>query len=142
MTAPATTRPTWADLEAAITAATGQPPEHRTLGRSSWREYRVPHPSGGSFSVEVTLRPRYSAVAVDRWWTTSRPPEADAWFEATLWPLVRTATEARSGDRCGWLPAGDVFAFADPVLTTDLHAVLTTWLAQEMAWAYDPEDDQ
>jgi len=64
MSTTATTSVTWATIEALIADRwNGQ----RTSRSGSTRYYRVPAPTGGTFLVEVTLRPRWCSLTVDRW---------------------------------------------------------------------------
>jgi hypothetical protein len=93
------------------------------------RIWHVPHPSGGTFAVEITLRPRWCSLAVDRWRTTDRPEEARQWFEANVWPAV-------APNRAGVLPSGNpTYSSAHPIARGDLLEVLDAWVAQELLWS-------
>lgn len=123
----------WTDVESLISERWAG----RRRGRSgSSRFYRVPSPTGGEFLVEVTLRPRWCALAVDRWRTTDRTDEpSSSWFESHVWPVVRQATAARGNGRSGFLPSGGgAWAYASPIERAALLDVLTAWVDQELAW--------
>jgi len=126
---------TWPALDATLRAQFNARLRQRA-GR--YRAWFVPMPwaAGGTLTVEVTLRVRWCAIAVDRIRTTNRPAEARAWFEAHVWPVVRAACRARGGRGFGFLPGGPIFAQASPVPRDDVLAVLLPWLTLELtSWA-------
>lgn len=127
---------TWADVEAAIKERDGR----ERFREARHRIYYVPSPTGGTFSVEVTLRPRWCSLAVDRWRTTDRVEEsATVWFEANVWPHVREAC-GLSG-RSGVLPTGGgSYASAHPIERTVLLPVVTAWIGAELTWGLPPTD--
>lgn len=129
---------TWIEVESLITNRWGG----RRHGRSgSSRFYRVPSPTGGELLAEVTLRPRWCALAVDRWITTDRTDEpSSSWFESHVWPAVRRAAAARGNGRSGFLPSGGgAWSYASPIERADLVDVLTAWVDQELTWGI-PQD--
>jgi hypothetical protein len=118
-------------------------PTIRTLlesfgGQRGWRNgscraWYVPSPTGGTFTVEVTLRPRWCSLAIDRWRTTDRDLErAEPWFTEHVWPLVQAAIGVRHG--WGSLPGGKTFAAATPVERKDLLELIQAWVPQELTW--------
>jgi hypothetical protein len=115
-------------------------------GRSGrTRFWHVPSPRGGPrrrgyFQVEVTLRPRWCAIAVDRWHTTDRVAEpSEAWFTEHVWPHVQQAVKTRGG--CGFLPSGGgAFAWASPLDRAVLLDVLTAWVAEELTWGVSRDE--
>ncbi len=95
----------------------------------------MPARHGGTFRVEVTLRPRWCSISVDRWHTTGRPTGAsEAWFREHIWPAVEAAHQARHSG-CGFLPSGGgAFASADPLARDELLDVLRLWVEAESMW--------
>lgn len=103
------------------------------------RHWTVPVRDRETLTVEVTLRPRWCSLAVDRWNTTDRDPDiARPWLEANIWPAVRAASRARPGTWAGFLPGGLVYASADPVHRADVLDVLALWVTQELRWCGTP----
>ncbi|WP_326646613.1 hypothetical protein OG884_18480 [Streptosporangium sp. NBC_01755] len=99
------------------------------------RFYGIPSPAGGHMTLEVTLRPRWCSLAVDRWRTTDRHEEpSQAWFEEHAWPVVQKAyKEKRTG--YGALPGGGgSFSSASPIDRSDLLDLLIAWVDAELVW--------
>src|ERR1700730_4241676 len=122
---------TWGQIEAVIDEHGGTC-SRRYGGR---REYRVPSPTGGTFLVEVDLRPRWCSLTIDRWRTTHRDETlARPWLEANVWPVVTRASEVRRRS-WGTLPAGGpTISTATPIARGDLVDVLAAWVAAELTW--------
>jgi hypothetical protein len=127
---------TWQDI-AAIT-------ETRD-GKRAWRDGRtrawhIPSPTGGTLQAEVTLRPRWCDIAVDRIRTTDRDQvRAGPWFEQHIWPYVHRALRARKTGS-GLLPAGRTFACATPVERAAVPELLAAWLDAELGWGVRADD--
>jgi hypothetical protein len=128
----------WEDV-ADVLAKRGGTPIYRYGNRRSWR---IPSPTGGSFEVEVTLRPRWCAVAVDRWPTTGRIARFPAaWFEANAWPLVRRALDAKGNRSLGFLPVGTgPCSSASPIDRNDVLELLAGWVDHELLWGVPREE--
>lgn len=100
----------------------------------SHRAWRVPARTGGTFRVEVSLRPRWCSIAVDRWHTTDRPAESEAWFREHVWPAVEAAHQVRRSG-AGFLPSGGgAFTRAEPLARDELLDVLRRWVEAESMW--------
>ncbi len=127
---------TWTDIAAVLEARGGK----LRLRSGNQRAWRVPHPTGGTFQVEVTLRPRWCSLSVDRWYTTSREKDlAGPWFETHVWPFVNEALRRHDGFGC--LPSGGpTFTAASPLQRGDLLEVLEPWIDAELAWGV-PRDE-
>jgi hypothetical protein len=126
---------TWQDI-AAIVSARKAVPGWRYGSRRGWY---IPSPTGGSFSAEVTLRPRWCEIVVDRWRTTDRDERRSGpWFEQHIWPAVDAALLAKRG---GWgmLPAGHTLASASPLHRDAIPELLTAWIDAELAWGIDAD---
>jgi len=133
---------TWQDITA-ITEARGGT---RAWQDGSTRAWYFPSPTGGTFSAEVTLCPRWCSVAVDRIRTTDRDEaRSQRWFEQHAWPLVDRALKARHKTRPrdrGFLPSGGgAFASASPLDRADVPGLLAAWIDAELGWGLpcDPE---
>ena len=101
---------TWDDIEAAVKERDGT----ERFREAGHRIYYMPSPTGGTFSVEVALNPRWCSVAIDRWRTTDRDQDRSApWFEANVWPHVMEACRLRRG-KSNVLPSGPCYAEARP----------------------------
>jgi hypothetical protein len=86
----------------------------------------------GTLDVEVTLRSRYGAIAVDRRGT--RPPTAQQWFSEHVRPAVQ---EALSAGLNGWAatPTGTrELAQALPIRREELLGLLSAWIDEELKW--------
>ncbi|MEU6725560.1 hypothetical protein ABZ917_17780 [Nonomuraea wenchangensis] len=112
----------------------------RTYRNGSQRGFGIPSPTGGHFVLEVTLRPRWCSLAVDRWRTTDRRMEpSQAWFEEHAWPVVRKAFKARRVG-AGFLPSGGgAFASASPIERRDLLDLMVAWVDAELTWGIPKE---
>jgi hypothetical protein len=101
----------------------------------------VPSPTGGTFSVEVNLQPRWCGLAIDRWRTTDRAEEPSrAWFKENVWPAVMNC-----GKRTGYghMPSGGgAYAGAYPIDRSALLDVLTAWVDQELTWGVPRESER
>lgn len=128
---------TWQDITAIISQHDGEP----TFRSGSYRGWRIPSPTGGTLLAEVTLRPRWCYIAVDRWRTTDRDEaRSGPWFEEHIWPHVDQALKASRG-RWGTLPCGHTFSSADPLERAIVPELLTAWIDAELTWGI-PADDQ
>jgi hypothetical protein len=116
----------------------------RWTGRPAWRYGRtrawyVPSPTGGTMTVEITLRPRWCSISIDRWRTTDRAEAVSrTWLQTHAWPLVEAALKAnRTG--YGVLPTGGAtFASAHPIDRKDVLDLLTRWVDAELTWGLPP----
>jgi len=110
------------------------------IRRGRRRTWHVPSPTGGSFAVEVTLRPHWCTIAVDRYRTTDRSPAAREWFEEHVWPHVRAGCVARrTGYGC--LPTGaGAWSSATPLDRAVLLEVLAAWVTEELTWGVPHEE--
>ena len=120
----------WEDI-AAVLEARGRQLCSRD---GSLRCWAVPSPTGGTFRVEVTLRPRWCSAAIDRWNTTDRAREPSrAWHQAHTWPVVRQAITQHGGH--GDLPSGGrTFDCARPLPREALTGLLAEWVDAELGW--------
>lgn len=125
---------TWQTIEATLT--------DRFAARRRWRHgnnrgWSVPTPlyTAGYLTVEVTLRPRWCSLAVDRWHTSNRDPDiARPWLEANVWPYVHEACNRRRSGY-GTLPSGGpTFSSAHPIDRAVLLDVLVPWVEAELTW--------
>jgi hypothetical protein len=128
---------TWAAIETMLTERFGAT---RRWRNGSSRAWLVPMPTRGRLTVEVTLRPRWCSLAIDRWHTTDRDPlVAEPWLEEHVWPAVEAACKDRGRHGgYGTLPSGQTFASAHPIDRADLLDVLTPWIERELTWTTDP----
>ena len=127
---------TWQDIAAIIEARSGK----RASVGGAMRGWRVPSPTGGTFAVEVTLRPRWCIIAVDRWRTTDRDEtRSGPWFEEHIWPHVHQALKA---SRKGWglLPAGHTMSSASPLDRAIIPELLAAWMDAELSWGIAADD--
>jgi len=136
----ATTAVEWPTIAELLEGLGGQPqrrPGRRPGIRRSWR---IPSSTGGTFLVEVTLRPRWCTITVDRWHTTDRDPtRAEPWLKAHVWPHVQEAASRRRG--CGYLPTGRAaWSMASPLDRAGLLDVLADWTRQELTWGLDRQE--
>jgi hypothetical protein len=123
---------TWADVDSLMTERWSA---WRTGRFGAMRSYRVPSPAGGTMLVEVTLRPRWCSIAVDRWRTTDRDEAlARPWLEANVWPIVCRSHDAKKTGS-GVLPSGNpTITSAYPVDRQYVLALLTAWIDAELTW--------
>lgn len=130
-TATVATGATWAAITALIERHGGR----CTDRNGTTRYFRVPSPTGGTFLVEVTLRPRWCTVTIDRWRTTDLDERrAAAWLREHVWPQVIRAQHDQ-GARYAWLPnGGPTINTARPIDRCDLLDVLAAWVAVELEW--------
>lgn len=128
---------TWKTIEETITSRWNGRISYRSRSR---RHYEVPSPTGGHLTVEVTLKPRWCALALDRWRTTDREPEvAKEWLEEHVWPIVTRAHD-RKKTGSGFLPGGGAtFSSAEPIERPDLLEVIVAWVGAELTWG-QPKD--
>lgn len=129
---------TWETIENTVKRRWNGTRKHRN---GTERGFSVPSPTGGHLTLEVTLRPRWCALAVDRWRTTNRREEpSQAWFEKHAWPLVHKAHKARRVG-AGFLPSGGgAFASAHPLERSDLLELMIAWVDAELTWG-QPKDE-
>ncbi len=123
------TRTTWHEIGELMERFGGGKPRRVQAGERHWQ---VPCPPG-YLRVEVTLRPKWCAVVIDRWHTKGRDPDGQEWFKATLWPFVIAAVKRRrGGSNC--LPSGNpTISQAFPIARDDLLTVLELWVAMELS---------
>lgn len=134
---------TWKDIETTLTERFGAT---RRWRRGNARGWNVPMNAAGSrpgyLTVEVTLRPRWCSLTIDRWHTTDRDPDvASPWLERHVWPAVDAALET-SRYRVGIFPAGPTYANASPVDRAGLLDVLVPWVEAERGWGQHGGGDQ
>lgn len=124
---------TWHDLAALVDRHGGRP----CARHGNTRHWRVPHPSGGWLTLEITLRPRWCSIAVDRWHTADRDRAvAEPWFREHVWPLVDSACRARRACGYGVLPTGGAtFTSAHPIDRDKAPTLIEAWLTAELSWA-------
>lgn len=122
---------TWKTIEDTIT--------DRWNGRLSYqsgsrRNYAIPSPTGGHLTLEITLRPRWCSLTVDRWATTDRCQEpSDSWLKEHVWPVVKEAVRQRAGG--GFLPSGGgTCAGAHPIERPHLLDLIVAWVDAELTW--------
>jgi hypothetical protein len=132
------TTTTWDTVTALIEGRGGK----RRFRNGPHRGWDVPSPTGGTFSVEVTLRPRWCSVAIDRIRTTDRREDvAKPWLEEHIWPYVNDALLRRKRvGGYGILPSGHTYAGATPIDRCDVPAVLAAWIDAEMTWGLSEEE--
>lgn len=136
MNQPTRARVDWQAVKALLDGLGG-----KAAGRNgSTRYWRVPSPTSGTFTVEVTLRPRWCSIAIDRWRTTDRRREpSEAWFKTHIWPHVHEAVKTRRG--YGVLPSGGgTFASATPIDRAVLLDLLDAWVRQELTWGLSHDE--
>jgi hypothetical protein len=127
---------TWQDVVAVAEARGGK----RAWCDGRTRCWHIPSPTGGTFTAEVTLRPRWCDIAIDRIRTTDRDQaRAEPWFEEHIWPHVSESVRAR-GTGSGLLPAGRTFACATPVERAAVPQLLAVWLDAELGWGLAADD--
>lgn len=127
---------TWQDIDAIIGAHGGSPGSRGGYLRS----WRIPSPTGGTLLVEVTLRPRWCSIAIDRWRTTDRDEtRSQPWFEEHIWPHVDQALQAK---RTGWgtMPSGHTFSSAGPLERAVVPQLLAAWIDAELTWGINADD--
>lgn len=137
LTAEVAARVSWKTIEDTVRERWGGEPAHRNTRE---RGYLIPSPTGGHMTLEVTLRPRWCSLAVDRWRTTDRlEAPSKAWFEANVWPAVHKALkEKKTG--AGFLPGGGgAFSSATPIDRSDLLDLLIAWVDAELTWGKPKE---
>jgi hypothetical protein len=100
----------------------------------------VPQSTGGTFRVEVTLRPRWCSLGVDRWHTSNRDQLlAGPWFKEHIWPFIERAGHWRRAAL--FLPnGGPTYTGATGIDRADLLAVLELWIDAELAWGTKPAE--
>lgn len=128
---------TWTEIEQLVTDRWHG---HRRYQDAPHRRgYDIPSPTGGTFLIEVTLRPRWCALAIDRWRTTDRSDQpSGAWLAEHVWPVVEAAC-AKNRRHYGVLPTGGgCYSSAHPIERADLLPVLTAWVDQELTWGLAP----
>jgi hypothetical protein len=122
---------TWDEITAALEARGGVL-RYRSRNERAWR---VPHPSGGTFQVEVTLRPRWCSLGVDRWHTSNREQAvAGPWFEEHIWPIINRAVKEYKGGWCTLPSGGPSYSGASVIDRADLLEVLELWIDAELTW--------
>jgi len=111
-------------------------------GRS--RYYRVPVGGGRFFVVEITMRTRWCAIAVDRVDTRDRPADlAGPWFEQHVSPAVRRALVNAPQSIGSVIPTGRAgYALAYPIDRVDLVDALTAWVDVEIVWSQPAAEAQ
>ena len=127
---------TWQDI-AAITEARGGKPGWRSGSTRCWY---IPSPTGGTFTAEVTLCPRWCSAGIDRWRTTDRDESrSEPWFKQHVWPLVDAALLVKRG---GWgtLPSGHTMSSASPLERAAVPELLAAWIDAELAWGIAADD--
>lgn len=122
----------WEVIEETVKQRWGGERKHRNAQE---RGYSIPSPTGGHLTLEVTLRPRWCSLAVDRWRTTDRHEESSrAWFEEHAWPIVQKAYKEKNTGY-GALPGGGgSFSSASPIDRSDLLGLLIAWVDAELTW--------
>jgi hypothetical protein len=111
------------DIDKLLKKRFGAQPENK---KGTERRWRIDSPTGGYFTVEVTLKPRWCSIAVDRWNTTDRAKEpADTWFRGNVWPHIKW----------GSLPGGGgCYTSAFRLERSMVSSILSAWVEQELTW--------
>lgn len=121
----------WAEIDDLLAAHGGESLRPPGVGGGRWK---VPTEDGGSFLVEIVLRPKFCTVTVDRHHASPRDASGVDWINRNVGSVSgETVRRCHSGP--GVLIIRPSYATVFPIPRERLLQLLDLWVRQEKLWA-------